>query len=599
MVVSGRTEYEVVIGADVAEDRSTVSMLLEGAKKRLASPNVEVGVFGSIKRGKSTLVNALVGAEVSSMRVTPETAIPVVIQSGAPQVSVLLADGQLLEDLDPAKAIEMGSQRYKARDLSRKPQRVFVTKRINWLPEGVRFIDTPGLNDPSLAEDYEKLTMAELDRVAAAVLVLLSPPGPEGDEVRLLRSLGKHGVDRVFLVCNFYPDHWNDEEKRDEMLAYIESLVCEGAEGGVDSGDVRLFAVSAKEGFKAVVDGDDEAFVRSGVAAVRDSLSAYLTDGILDHMLGFVERRLTMSTQVITDVLQQRRGILMNPSVLFDMESQLRNELNTSRQLLSQMENSLRESSAQTVQRLTACLKAPFINAIDTAERARSQYDVERLSQQLRLQVETAVSEASMIFAQHASLQQSRLHRQLFDSFGISDRLRTDTTSVEMGSLVEGFTPTMPTTTTDWDTVALGSAAGAAGLGLLGATLAGGAGIALIASGPIGWLIGLGIGAVVGGGAGALLTKQATADDLSAQNRSTLVAELKAKATSIPSNVNDRVMLWQESTMAELSLLRSTYFGEREDELAHIQRLAGDESGRRHHLAEIDRLLAELDTIKV
>ncbi len=53
-----------------------------------------MGIFGLIKRGKSTLVNGLVGREVSSMHVTPETAVPVYVSYGdTPAAVIHFADG--------------------------------------------------------------------------------------------------------------------------------------------------------------------------------------------------------------------------------------------------------------------------------------------------------------------------------------------------------------------------------------------------------------------------------------------------------------------------------------------------------------------------
>ncbi|MBW3658512.1 MAG: dynamin family protein, partial [Actinobacteria bacterium] len=63
-------------------------------RRELEATQFTVGVFGLIKRGKSTLLNALIGREVSAMRVTPETAVPVYVSYGqTPGAVVHFADG--------------------------------------------------------------------------------------------------------------------------------------------------------------------------------------------------------------------------------------------------------------------------------------------------------------------------------------------------------------------------------------------------------------------------------------------------------------------------------------------------------------------------
>jgi hypothetical protein len=63
-------------------------------RRDLEATQFTVGIFGLIKRGKSTLLNGLIGREVSSMHVTPETAVPVYVSYGEqPEATVHFADG--------------------------------------------------------------------------------------------------------------------------------------------------------------------------------------------------------------------------------------------------------------------------------------------------------------------------------------------------------------------------------------------------------------------------------------------------------------------------------------------------------------------------
>ena len=74
--VWGRFQERRGIDVDDGAD-SLIAHELALVRADLESTQFTVGVFGLIKRGKSTLLNALIGREVSSMHVTPETAVPV------------------------------------------------------------------------------------------------------------------------------------------------------------------------------------------------------------------------------------------------------------------------------------------------------------------------------------------------------------------------------------------------------------------------------------------------------------------------------------------------------------------------------------------
>jgi hypothetical protein len=590
-----RTELERLTAAGDAGN-SAVGHLLAEARQRLASSTVEVGIFGSIKRGKSTLINALVGAEVSPMRVTPETAVPVWIESGPPMSRVLLADGAVLSDLSIEQAHLMSTQRYKAKDLAKKPLRVEHSLRVPWLPKGVRIVDTPGLDDPSLAEDFENLTLAELDRVAATVFVMVSPPGPSGEEIRLLKTLGSRAVDKLFLVCNFYPDHWNDPEIVAEMTGYIERIVAEGAAQGVDVRDVRVFPVSAKQGYRAALAKDHEQFEASGIERLRSELEEYLSQGVLDRMLGFVEQRLQMVGALIADTLYERRRILSSPQLAEPAREAARKDVAQSKVTLAEILVDVERLTAALAPDLSSVLAGPFDTAVGAVEKAGEKSQLEQILSRLRLQFETAASEASTLFSQRAGLEQIRLQRRLFDSFGVEERLKGVATNLGLQGLGD-IAPSIPQIGVDKDAMYVGGALSAAVGGVSLATIAGGTGLALIAAGPVGWLIGLGLGALFGGGLGAVVARAATKDDLKPEHRQQVIGELKQHEARVRSALTRSLNEWKHATISELEAMRSSFFAERENELRRIEQIIGDETTRIRELSRVEELIERVKAI--
>ena len=313
-----QTEYEKLSGADVGE--SEIFNLLSEVRRRLVSDTVEVGIFGQVKRGKSTLINALVEENISSVNILPETATPIWVESGSPKSFVIYANGERVEFEDAQEASLLATQRSRLKKKSDRGEvlRVQHYREIEWLPLGLRIIDTPGLSDPSLIAEYEERTLGELDRVAAAIFVLSSPPIADREEIRLLKSLGARGINKVFVVCNFWSDSWADAKERAKVLEYIREIVVDGAveSGGIKPKHVHLYGVNAKIATKAAEIGDRKAFEESGVPLLRRDLEDFLSRGALVAMTSATAESLARARSVTMATLDYRQKILENPTLL-------------------------------------------------------------------------------------------------------------------------------------------------------------------------------------------------------------------------------------------------------------------------------------------
>ena len=594
---SSRTDIETFLESDNGGDLSSVDQFIKEARQRLASSTVEVGVFGSVKRGKSTLINALVGADISPMRVTPETAVPVWIENGDTETKVVLLDGTVLSDLSLEDARIMATQRYKPTKSLNKPLRVQHKLRIPWLPKGVRIIDTPGLDDPSMAEDYEKLTLAELDRVAATIFVVVSPPGLSGEEIRVLKTLSERAVDKLFLVCNFYPDHWDDLEIREQMVEYIERIVAEGAGSAIDRSDVRVYPISAKMGFKAALIEDQEKFEESGVAQLRRDLEKYLSAGALDRMLSFVEYRIKMSAQIVCDLLIQRKQILLSPELIRPFATKLNKDIQESKLNLKELEREIGEAGKLLCAELSEIICGPLVSAIAATSAMTKKNDLEVMSHRLRLQFETASSEASLVFDQRSGYEFARLHRKLFDSFGVEERIRTAGTQMNLSRLAAEIAPSIPKIDMDKTSVAAGGLVTGGVVGLLGGALAGGAGMALLVAGPVGWFVGLALGSIFGMGAGGVATRMMTKDTLNQEHRKAVSDELSSNIAKVRSEIKRATNNWVSELVQNLESFRNSFFGEQERELGRLNGILADKKGRENAISEIDILMENIEDL--
>jgi GTP-binding protein EngB required for normal cell division len=199
--------------ADVAD-------LAAEAAGRLRTLRLEVAVVGEFKRGKSSLINALVGREVLPVGVLPLTSVPTVLERGEKGLVVEFADGRqehhqldrlagfVTEEANPGN--RLGAVR--------------VTARLHTplLDAGVRLVDTPGVG--SVHDHNTAATDAYLPNLDAAVLVTSADPPISRAERAFLERVLVHAV-RLFVVLN-KADYLTVDEL-DRTVSFTERVVRE------------------------------------------------------------------------------------------------------------------------------------------------------------------------------------------------------------------------------------------------------------------------------------------------------------------------------------------------------------------------------------
>src|SRR3982750_661463 len=84
---------DLAIKAGDAYKRPDLGTRVTGTRKSLTDPSVHIVVVGEFKQGKSSLVNALLGANVCPVDDDVATAVPTYVRHGAQPRAVLLFDG--------------------------------------------------------------------------------------------------------------------------------------------------------------------------------------------------------------------------------------------------------------------------------------------------------------------------------------------------------------------------------------------------------------------------------------------------------------------------------------------------------------------------
>ena len=175
---------------------------------RVSEGRFYLACIGQFKRGKSTLINALIGDPILPVGFIPVTAVPTVIRYGADrQARIQFRDGAwqpiAASDLDQYVSEEHNPENSKGVGGAE----VFVPSAL--LSTGMCIVDTPGLG--SVFTGNTAATQAFIPHIDAALVVVGADPPLAGEELALVEAVGKQ-VQTLILVLN-KADRTTDAER--------------------------------------------------------------------------------------------------------------------------------------------------------------------------------------------------------------------------------------------------------------------------------------------------------------------------------------------------------------------------------------------------
>ena len=171
---------------------------LDAASRRLAEATFNLVVVGEFKRGKSTLINALLGEPILPMGVVPLTSIITEVRHGdEPATTIDFLDGR-------TEQTDRGDLRAYVTEPENPGNRKGVRRAVVYCPspllrERVSIVDTPGIG--SIFEHNTEITHRYLSEADAVVVVLAADQPLSAEERRLLLALADI-TDRILYVVN-------------------------------------------------------------------------------------------------------------------------------------------------------------------------------------------------------------------------------------------------------------------------------------------------------------------------------------------------------------------------------------------------------------
>ncbi|HTU83528.1 MAG TPA: dynamin family protein [Candidatus Acidoferrales bacterium] len=236
----------------------TSELLARELSEQIPSDLLNLVVVGQFKRGKSALVNALLGADLMPTGALPLTGLATVIRDGgAAAVEVRTREARQARAIAPADIRLFVTEEH-------NPHNVLGVERVDvvWPSErlrGIALFDTPGIG--SLHRHNTAAARATLPRADAAILVV-GPDPPIGlEELEYAREVAASS-EKLFVVLNK-----SDlaGESLPELLEFTRRAVADAL-----SIDVDVLPVSAKRARAAQQTGEEDAEFARLAAGLRN-----------------------------------------------------------------------------------------------------------------------------------------------------------------------------------------------------------------------------------------------------------------------------------------------------------------------------------------
>ncbi len=277
--------------------------VIDGMLEKMRTHPYVLAVVGEFNRGKSSLINALLGMNILPADVTPTTAtINRVVYGETPAARLVMLDGS--EETIPFSML-------KARVVSYPT--VFCRNNVSLL-------DTPGLNE---SPQMDELTFRHA-RTADAVIFLISALAPysQSEAASLCKLLENSSIRHVLFTVSFIDRLTPGEDVEERVLKSIRNRIQKITFPLIDRNEnlspeekerqkailssALVLGVSAKKALDAFVNGSLEDLKQSRIEAYKTELMTRLTaqqdEWLAQEVTPYVRRTLS----VFNDAAQRR-----------------------------------------------------------------------------------------------------------------------------------------------------------------------------------------------------------------------------------------------------------------------------------------------------
>jgi GTP-binding protein EngB required for normal cell division len=235
-------------------------------EQKLTDQAFNLVVAGQFKRGKSSVINSLLGERLLPVGVIPLTSVVTLIRfGGSARAHVELLDGRS-QELPLEALADFVTERGNPKN-AKGVRQVIIEHPSTWLADGVRLIDTPGIG--SVYQHNTDVTQEYLPQADAVLLVASVDQPLSRAELEFLSSIRQY-AGKVFCLLNKID--YVQKEELSEAVSFAREAIYSALEA-----EVPIFPISARLALDSkLAQGTSSA--DSGFPEFERALQRFMTD---------------------------------------------------------------------------------------------------------------------------------------------------------------------------------------------------------------------------------------------------------------------------------------------------------------------------------
>lgn len=238
---------------------------LQEWRTKLSSQAFNLVVVGQFKRGKTSVINALIGTELLPVGVIPLTSVATIMSYGDPISIQVIYDDDRREEIEPVSLVDYVTEKGNPHN-SRGVREVSIGYPSPWLQGGLHLVDTPGIG--SVYRHNTDVTYSLLPKADAVLLVLSVDQPISQEECDFLKTIREY-ASKTFVLVNKIDVL--TEAELNESIAFIHKTITDAI-----GSDLNLFPISARQALQGHHNGLGETPHHSGFPVFSQALESFL-----------------------------------------------------------------------------------------------------------------------------------------------------------------------------------------------------------------------------------------------------------------------------------------------------------------------------------
>ena len=249
---------------------------------KLAEDRFILAVLGQFKRGKSSLMNAIIGRQLLPVGVLPLTSVITTLKYGPNEKLLIKRKRSSFTETHPVSELSVYVTETGNPGNSMGIETAHVELPVLFLRRGLEFVDTPGIGS-AITENTEQ-TYVFLPKCDAAIFVTATDTPLTSLELAFLNEIREY-TRKIFFIVNKI-DLVTDVEC-DEIIDFVVNNI----KKQTGQEEIKLFPVSSRMGLEARLSGDGILYEKSGIKELEDALAVFLSEEKAELLLATVLKK--------------------------------------------------------------------------------------------------------------------------------------------------------------------------------------------------------------------------------------------------------------------------------------------------------------------